>query len=382
MTDIAFGGGAAPGFEPVAEAFRANFTRDDDYREIGAALAVYWRGERVVHLWGGQRAPGGAPWTPDTLVNIWSATKGLTAVLMARLVDRGLVDYEAPVARYWPEFAQAGKSDIRVIDLLTHQSGLNGFHEPTTIEQFADWDLLTGRLAAQAPLWPPRAHASYHAMTFGFLAGEVARRVTGLSPRDLFRSELAAPLAADVNLGLPADARERLAPIVEPAHWSTTPGGSADPIAEPATINPAPRPDWANREDWRGGQVPAANGHATADGLARIYAALAQGGELEGVRLLSPAAVAELARPRTDGQDRMLGVRVWGAGVSLNASGSWGPNPATFGHSGWGGAFGCADPRAQVGIGYVMNRMGGKVAEDPRAAALCAAVHDCLGRLA
>jgi len=382
MTEIAFGGETATGFEPVAEVFRANFTRDDDYREIGASLAVYWRGRRVVHLWGGERAPGGAPWTPDTLVNIWSATKGLTATLMARLVERGLVDYEAPVARYWPAFAQGGKADIRVIDLLTHQSGLNGFAAPTTIEEFADWDLLTGRLAEQAPFWPPRAHASYHAMTHGFLAGEVARQVTDRTPRELFRAELGEPLGADVHLGLPPAERHRLAPIVEPAHWTTSPGGAVDPIAAPATINPAPRPDWANREDWRGGQVPAANGHASADGLARIYGALANGGELDGVRLLQPATIAELARARTDGQDHMLGVRIWAAGMSLNATGTWGPNPATFGHSGWGGAFGCADPQAGLGIGYVMNRMGGKVAEDPRAADLCAAIHECLARQA
>lgn len=379
MTVALFGGETAAGFEPVGEAFRANFTRDDAHREVGAALTVYWRGRRVVHLWGGARTPGGEAWTPDTLVNIWSSTKGLTATVMARLVERGLIDYEAPVADYWPAFASAGKADIRVIDLLTHRAGLNGFRDPTSIAEFADWDLLAGRLEAQAPFWPPRAHASYHAMTYGFLAGEVARRVTGQTPRDLFRSELADILNADVHLGLPPAARNRLAPIVEPDAWSTSPG-AIDPVAEPATVNPAPRPDWANREDWRGGQVPAANGHASADGLARIYGALANGGELEGARLLRPDTIAEMSRGRTDGHDHMLGVRVWAAGMALNATGTWGPNPRTFGHSGWGGSFGCADAEAGVGIGYVMNRMGGKVAEDPRAAALCASVHACLAR--
>jgi CubicO group peptidase (beta-lactamase class C family) len=381
MTDIRFEGETAAGFEPVAEAFRANFRRQDDYRETGAALAVYWRGRRVVHLWGGEREPDGAGWTSDTLVNVWSATKGLMAAVMARLVERGLVDYEAPVARYWPQFAENGKADIRVIDVLSHRSGLNGFRAPTTIEEFPDWELLTTRLAAQAPFWPPRSHASYHAMTYGFLAGEIARRVTGRSPRELFRTELALPLTADVHLGLPDDARGRAAPIIEPAQWSTSPAGAPDPIAEPAAVNPAPRPDWANREDWRAAQVPAANGHASADGLARVYGALANDGELDGVRFLSPATIAAMSAARTEGPDHMLGPRRWAAGMSLNASGGWGPNPDAFGHAGWGGAFGCADPRARVGIGYVMNRMGGKVAEDPRAAALCAAVHACLARL-
>jgi len=381
MTQVQFGGETAAGFEPVAEVFRANFQRDDDHREVGAALAVYRHGRRVVHLWGGVREPGGEAWTADTLVNVWSATKGLMAVVMARLVERGLIDYEAPVARYWPAFAAAGKSEIRVIDVLAHRSGLNGFREPTTIEEFPDWALLTGRLATQAPFWPPGREASYHAMTHGFLAGEIAQRVTGLAPRELFRAELGATLGADVHLGLPPSERHRLAPIVEPAQWTTSPAGEVDPIARPATVNPAPRPDWANREDWRGAQVPAANGHATADGLARVYGALANDGRLDGPSFLAPATIAELGRGRTNGHDHMLGVRIWGAGVSLNATGTWGPNPLTFGHSGWGGAFGCADPGAGVGIGYVMNRMGGKVAEDPRAAALCAAVHACLDRL-
>lgn len=377
MSDVSFGGETAAGFEPVAEAFRANFIRSDAYREMGASFSVYWRGRQVVRLWGGLRKAGGEAWTPDTLVNIWSATKGLTAVLMARLMDRGLIDYEAPVATYWPEFAAAGKADIRVIDLLDHQSGLNGFLAPTTIEEFADWDLLAARLAAQPPLWPPRSHSAYHAMTFGFLAGEVARRVTGLSPRDLFRRELAEPLGADLFLGAPTDVLDRVAPIVEPDAWSTT-SGAVDAIAEPATVNPGPRPEWANRVDWRAGQVPAANGHATADGLARVYASLAEGGELDGVRLLSADAIAVMVRPRNDGHDHMLGERVWAAGMALNATGSWGPNPAAFGHSGWGGAFGCADRQNRLAFGYVMNRMGGKVAEDPRARALCTAVYACL----
>ena len=146
-------------------------------------------------------------------------------------------------------------------------------------------------------------------MTHGFLAGEIGRRVTGLAPRDLFRAELALPLQADVHLGLPAGDRGRLAPIIEPAQWATSPAGAVDVVAEPAAINPAPRPDWANREDWRAAQVPAANGHASADGLARVYGALANGGELDGERFLSPATIAAMAAARTDGPDHMLGPR-------------------------------------------------------------------------
>jgi len=382
MTSLAaIGGTCDPAFQPVVEAFASNFARHDDYADVGAGLAVYWRGRRVVHIWGGLADTGsGRPWASDTLANVWSTTKGLTAIAFARLVERGLVGYEDRVADHWPEFAQAGKDDIRVIDLLSHSSGLNGFAEPTTIEDFADWDLVTGRLARQAPFWPPRAFSAYHAMTYGFLVGEVARRVTGLAPRDLFQRELAAPMSAQVFLGLPADAAERLAPTITPATWSTTPG-LVDPAAEPATVNPAPRPDWANRADWRAGQVPAANGHASADGLARLYGALANGGAMDGRVLLSPAAIAAMCEARGDGEDRMLGPRRWAAGVVLNRGQAFGPNPRAFGHSGWGGSFGCADPDAEIGVGYVLNRMGSKVVDDPRGETICRAVFDCAGRL-
>ncbi len=377
MSKVQVRGETAATFARVADAFEMNFHRDDDYEEVGAALCVYMEGEQVVNLWGGLRAPEGPAWTDDTLVNVWSTTKGLTAVLMARLVERGLIDYEAPIIRYWPEFGQAGKDAIRVIDILSHQSGLNGFLSPTTIGDFADWDLLTSRLAEQPPFWAPGSHASYHAMTYGFLAGEVARRVTGLTPRELFQVELAHPLGADLYLGIPQGERGRLAPIIEPATWSATPG-VVDVVAEPATVNPAPRPDWANREDWRDGQVPAANGHASADGLARVYGALANDGVLGEIRLLSKETISDLRKPRWQTGDRMLGPRAWAAGMALNVTGIWGPNPATFGHSGWGGSFGCADPDARIGIGYVMNRMSGKVADDPRAQALCSAIFKCL----
>lgn len=368
-----------PAFSAVGEAFHANFYREDDYRDVGAALCVYWRGRKVVNLWGGLADQATSrPWREDTLVNIWSATKGLTAVVIARLVERGLLSYEDKVADHWPEFAQAGKADIRVGDLLSHQSGLNGFLEPTTIEEFADWDLLTRRLAEQPPFWAPGQFTAYHAMTYGFLVGEVARRVTGLTPRELFRSELAQALGADVHLGLPPHEASRVATTISPDVWSTTPG-AVDVIAEPATTNPAPRPDWANRQDWRDGQVPAANGHASAAGLAKIYAALANGGSLDGIDLLSPATIEAMRVVRSRRDDRMLGPRLWAAGMVLNRGASYGPNPNAYGHSGWGGSFGCADPDAGVGIGYVLNRMGSKVADDPRALQICQAVFECVG---
>lgn len=373
-------GGCEAGFEDVVKAFGAGFGRTDERRDIGAALTVYLHGKRVVNVMGGFADPTAfRPWKEDTLVNVWSTTKGLMAVAIARLVEAGLLQYDDCVAKYWPEFAAAGKKDITIADVLSHQAGLNGFRERTTIEDFADWELVTDRLARQEPFWRPRAHTSYHAMTFGFLAGEIARRVTGLSPRNLIREELADIVNADVHIGLPPERAANSARIVGPDAWSIS--ATDDPVAAPASTNPAPRPDWANREDWRGAEVPAANGHATADGVARIYGALANGGHLGDALLLSPAGIAALTEVRSNRDDRMLGPRQWAAGVILNSNGNFGPNPKAFGHTGWGGSLGCADPDAGIGIGFVMNRMEIRRGGDLRTQAICRAVYQCLDRL-
>lgn len=377
--DIEAHGAVAPGFEAVRERFAANFHRDDASREVGAALAVYRHGELVVDLWAGYRDEARTtPWTADTLVNVWSTTKGVTAIALARLVDQGLMDYAAPVATYWPEFAQAGKGHITVAQLVSHQAGLPGFIDPTPLEDFYDWDRVTSRLAAQAPMWPPGTKNSYHAMTYGFLAGEIIRRVSGRGVGRFVAEEIAGPLGADFHIGLSTADEPRVAPLIAPRDSEPFDPATLAPEALAAVANPAMEPTIPNDRAWRAAEVPAGNGHATARGLATIYGALANGGALGEVRLMSAATIAKLSTVQTRREDVMLGFKpFWGHGVGLNDSGIFGPRPDTFGHSGWGGSFGCADVGSGVAIGYVMNQMGGGLVGDPRAVELCHAVFDC-----
>lgn len=376
--DIAIEGRAAPGFEPVRDLFAANFARADAHREVGAALAVYRQGVLVVDLWGGYRdAARTAPWTSDTLVNIWSTTKGVTAIALARLVDQGLIDYAAPVAEYWPQFAQAGKETITVSQLLSHQAGLPGFEAPTPIEDFYDWRRVTARLAGQAPMWTPGTRNSYHAMTYGFLAGEVVRRVSGRSVGRYLAEEIAGPLDADVHIGLPLADDHRVAPLIGPLEDAPFPP-DMPPEAVAAVTNPQMVPTLPNDRAWRAAEVPAGNGHATALGLARIYGALANGGTLDGVTLMGRKTIDRMTEVQTTRPDVMLGFApYWAHGVALNDARVFGPHPGTFGHSGWGGSFACGDVRTGVSIGYVMNQMGAGLVGDARATALAHAVFAC-----
>lgn len=374
-------GEVAPGFEPVRERFAANFTRDDVHREIGASLAVYRRGQKVVDLWGGHRDEAATvPWTHDTLVNVWSTTKGVTAIALARLVDQGLIDYAAPVSNYWPEFAQGGKAAITVSQLLSHQAGLPGFVEPTSLEDFYSWETVTSRLAAQTPMWEPGTKNSYHAMTFGFLAGELIRRVSGRSVGRFLADEIAEPLNADVHIGLAEHDEPRVAPLVAPKEDAPFDPETMAPEALAAVANPAMTPTIPNDRAWRAAEVPAGNGHATALGLARIYGALANGGALDGVSIMGPATIAQLSEVQTRREDVMLGFKpFWGRGVGLNDSGIFGPRPDTFGHTGWGGSFGCADVQSGVAVGYTMNQMGAGLVGDVRAVGLCQTIFACAG---
>jgi CubicO group peptidase (beta-lactamase class C family) len=372
-------GYVAPGFEAAREAFAANFARAGDYREIGAALAAFHRGRLVVDLHGGfADAARTRPWRSDTLVNVWSATKGAMAAAVAVLVDRGLIAYADPVVSVWPEFAAAGKAATTIGQLMSHQAGLPGFAEPTTPEDQLDFAGCVAKLERQAPAWAPGTATSYHAMTFGWLAGEIIRRVSGVSPGTFVAQALAGPLAADIFIGLPQALEPRVAEILAPRRAPETPPLS--PAAMMALTNPAQRPGAPNVRAWRAAEIPAANGQASAMGLARLYAALVGGGELEGARILSPEGVSRLTAPATsDGRiDQFLGFTdAWAMGVALNRPGIYGPNRDAFGHSGWGGSFGCADPAAEVAIGYVCNQMGPELVGDPRTAGLCQAVLAC-----
>ena len=373
-------GSVAAGFEPVRRAFAYNFERDDAYRELGASLAVYRGGELIVDLYAGWRDEAHTiPWTRDTLVNIWSATKGVAAIAVAALVARGQLHYDARVTDYWPEYGQNGKGDTTVAQLMSHQAGLPGFVEPTPLTDFYDWTTVTERLARQAPMWKPGEKNSYHAMTFGFLAGELVRRASGQSVGQFLAHEIAGPLDADVFIGLPDSEEHRVSPLVPSKLQRDFDLATAPKEAVIAVTNPLMAPTLPNDRAWRAAQIPAGNGHATALGLAKIYGAVANKGELNGVRLLDEATIASLSKLQTDRPDILLGAPVyWRAGLSGNVEHMYGPDPETLGHSGWGGSFGCFNAQRGIGIGYVLNQMGDRTIGDPRGSLLCETIFGCL----
>jgi CubicO group peptidase (beta-lactamase class C family) len=361
-------------FTSVREIFEQAFARDE---EIGAAIAFCLDGRLVVDLWGGHHdAARTREWQHDTLVNVYSTTKGMTALCAHQLVERGKLDLDAPVARYWPEFARHGKAEIPVRWLLSHQAGLPAIGKPLPPETIYDWDAMCAALAEQDPWWEPGTKHGYHALTFGHLVGEVIRRVSGVSVGQWLREHVSGPLDADFHIGLEArhDARTSdlhggIAPPRAQQAQLNIPGplgqflrDMADPttMAGAAFNNPPGRADRANTRAWRAAEVPAANGHGTARGLARIYGALARGGELDGVRLLEPASI-ELARSeQASGPDAVLGglPMRFGLGFMLRTDlMPISPSPNAFGHPGAGGSIGMADPDARVGFGYTMNKM-------------------------
>ncbi|WP_326834011.1 serine hydrolase domain-containing protein [Amycolatopsis rhabdoformis] len=379
-TAVTLHGTCEPGFEAVQRAFVENISERD---ELGAAFAVVVRGEVVVDLWAGWADPDRTtPWRPDTLTNVWSTTKGMTALCAHLLADAGELDLDAPVARYWPEFAAEGKGEIPVRWLLSHRSGVVGvgLERPVTIEELYDWDHITGLLAAQAPLFPPGSASGYHALSFGFLVGEVVRRVSGQGVDEFFAAQVAGPLDADFSIGVREADLGRCSTLVEPVLTPemttalTEAFANAGPIALAAMVNPRPEGHHANDPAWRRAVLPALNGHGTARALATVYGALADG------RLLSPAALARARAGQGQEVDLVAGVpNEWTLGYCLGSdTHSFGPNPAAFGHDGLGGSAGGADPEAGVGFGYVMNRMGPLLRDDPRKMALVEATFESL----
>jgi CubicO group peptidase (beta-lactamase class C family) len=381
VTSIHIDGEVVPGFERVRECFERNFHRADDRREVGAALTVFHRGRCVVDLYGGLSDPQTARvWRPDTLVNVYSSTKGVVAFCVALLVDRGVLRYEDPVARVWPEFAQGGKGRITIGQVLSHQAGLPAFDEPTSLADLYDWDARCAALAAQRPRWAAGERSGYHPVTFGFLAGEIVRRASGRSVGEFLAEEIAAPLQADFFLGLPAKLDRRVARLIPPVHLIDPAMIPLPPETQLSVTNPALQPDWANTSAWRRAELPALNGHASAQALARIYAVLAHDGEFAGRRLISAATIERMSAAQSRRVDLTLGFEIeWAHGVARDGgTGFFGPNPHSFGHSGWGGSFGCADPEQRLAIGYVCNQMGPDLVGDSRARDLCHAVYQCL----
>ncbi len=380
VKQLSIEGSVAKGFESVRDQFAANFERPEPYRDVGASLAVYRHGKRVANLWGGWRdAARARPWKRDTLVNVYSTTKGVVAIALAMAVDAGHLRYEDRVAQHWPEFAAAGKDGITVAQLISHQGGLPGFAAPTTIEDLYDWVGCCAKLAAQAPAWPPGEQTSYHACTYGYLAGEVFRRAMGETVGRFIARKIAAPLGADIFLGLPASEDGRVAPMIAPAVEPDIAALNLPPVALMALGNPLAQPADSAAVAWQRAELPAMNLHGTADGIARVFAAAANGGEFKGKRLISPAGIARLCEVQSRRVDMLLGFGIeWAHGLALNTSGALGPNPRAFGHTGWGGSFCMADPDAGIGAAYTLNRMGSDLIGDPRGVDICRSIADCV----
>lgn len=358
---IRIDGTCDPAWDGVRQAFGDNFEWG---RELGASLAISVGGRNVVDLWGGWAdAARTRPWERDTIACTFSCTKGVVAVLTLLFVERGLLDLDEPVARWWPEFAQAGKEALPLRYLLTHQAGLPAIRRPMPMGSLSDWDAMVEALAAQEPWWEPGSAHGYHGVTYGHLVGEVLRRATGRTPGRLLADELAGPLGLDLVMGMGAADEARATEMVLGPfeggtffdHWEPD-GLGARSFGNPPDCNDVP---YTNSAAFRRAEIPAANGHGNARALDRMYALLARGGELDGVRLLPAALVAEAGRVHAGGHDLVMELpTAFGLGFEHTIP-EWrfGPNPDTYGHNGSGGSLGFVDPDTGLSFGYVMNRM-------------------------
>lgn len=374
MTDIT---GVCPDrFSRVRDVFEANVA---DGGELGARFAFAVEGEIVVDLMGGfadrQRT---VPFGPDTLTALFSTTKAVAALMVARLVDEGRLAYDQPVADVWPEFAQAGKDQITVEQALSHQAGLSGFPDETDPSIWFDWDATCAKLAAMAPLFPVGSASGYHPVTFGYLAGEIFRRVDGRTMGTALREDICQPLGLDLWIGLPDSEHARCAELMRPSALPRF--GAMNEAVKAAFLTPWAAPGGRGTADWRRVEIPSANGHATAPALARLMGALASGGSLDGRSLITPAGIRAASAERIVGQDLVLPFVIsWGAGFMRNTPNLfYGPNPDAFGHSGWGGSCAFADPATGVSGAYVMNKQGSALIGDERAVRLIEAAYACL----
>ncbi|WP_433182354.1 serine hydrolase domain-containing protein [Actinoallomurus sp. CA-150999] len=375
-------GFVAPGFERVAEEFERNFA---DRGEVGAAFAAVRDGRPVVDLWGGLADRAAArPWRQDTLQLIFSGTKGLVAVCLLMLIDRGLLGLDDLVADHWPEFAAEGKGHLRVRDVVSHQARMPGIRSPLAEADLTDPRRLAGLLAAQAPDPDPRAGLVYHALTHGWLAGELIRRVDGRTVGRFFAEEVAAPLGLDVWIGLPAAYEHRVSTLEYAPDWGTGPAADPRQLADDALFGriwrnppvfPADRIPWNSRA-FHEAEIPGAGAIGTARSMARLYGCLAGGGVLDGGTLLGPAALEQGRSPLAEGTDPFSGdPMAYGVGFQLQTPlRALGPAPDAFGHDGAGGSVHAAWPQKRVGFSYCMNRLRDAEPVDSRRRALLTAL--------
>ena len=374
MVEIA---GLSPArFAAVKDVFAASFAAGE---ELGARFTLVEVGETVLDIWAGFADRGRTrAFDVHTLTPIFSTTKAIAALLIARLVDAGSLDYAQTVASIWPEFAQAGKAAVTVEQVMSHQEGLSGFAEQMDPKVWFDWDAVCAKLAAMAPLWPPGTASGYHPITFGYLAGEIFRRVDGRTMDVALRQDLAEPFGLDLWIGIPDSEFGRVAELQRPNALPDF--GHQNEPTRAAFLTPWAQPGGQGPDALRRLALPSATGQATALALARLMGALANDGWLDGETILSPALIAEAARQRIRGQDLVLPFEMsWGAGFMRNETvHPWGPGNETFGHSGWGGSCAFADPERKLAGAYVMNKQSTDLLGDRRPRRLIEAAYAAL----
>ncbi len=363
-------------FAPVRDVFAASF---DAGAERGARFTAVIDGETVLDLWGGSAdRDGQQPFDDTTLTPVFSTGKAVMALLVARAVDQKKLDYDQPVSQLWPEFGQAGKSRVTLGQLISHQAGLPGFSPPQDPTIWFDVQATLAALCKQAPLWPLGQGSGYHPVSGGYLVGEVFRRGTGRTLGVTLKQDIADRYGIEVMIGTPDDYAPRIAQIQKPP--SAPDLGTIDKIKQAAFLDRGSAPGGRGSSEWRRMEIPSANAHATALGLARLMSVVANGGVLGRDRLISEAGLANATRERVSGLDRVLPFKLsWAAGFLRNAGlNIYGPGKNTVGHSGWGGSCAMADPDKRLSAAYVMNKQSAYLIGDPRAVGLINAVYRCL----
>ncbi|MBY9066971.1 beta-lactamase family protein [Hyphomonas sp. WL0036] len=352
-------------FASVRDAFAQNFANG---QENGACFCMTLDGKPVIDIWAGYADEAQArPWQQDTLVNVYSTTKTMTALTALYLADKGALKFEDPVAKYWPEFAANGKADVTVAHLMSHSAGLSGWKAPMTREDLYDWEKATSLLAAQAPYWQPGSAPGYHAMTQGYLVGEVIRRVAGETVGTVFRKEIAGPIGADFHIGLPATEDYRVADLTPPPAGSAMGDGAVDPLIL-NLMNPPIDPMDTRTRAWRAAEIPAAGGTGNARSVALVHTILANGGAANGKQIMSEAGCRKALEFQIEGEDKILKVPVrYGLGFGLPGGIANFPNPNTIYWGGYGGSLAVIDMDQRATYAYAMNKMAPTTTGDLRA---------------
>lgn len=374
MSDFPITAFTAPGFEPVAEAFEENFTED---KELGAGFAAYLDGVLIVDLKGGYADRNRSRlWSDETIVPVYSTTKPIAALVLAHVIDTLPGGYETAVADVWPAFGAAGKASVTIAEMVSHQAGLPGFIEQTDPGLWLDPPACAEALAALPPMWERGTAHGYHPLSWGYLIGELVRRIDGRSLGTILREDIAGPAGLDFQIGTPAPDHDRVAEIMRPRALPDL--GEINPATRAAFLTKWSSPDRGGAI-WREIEIPSANGIGSAKAVAELYGIYAHGGQLRGERVVSDTAFASLIESRVKGQDLVLPyVTEFAAGVMRNNLGIYGPNPDTLCHSGWGGSLALGDPDRHLSAAYVMNRQSNSLQGDPRATRLVQALYGCL----